>query len=124
MIKENMFYGQRTINEYREIHLEDVLFEYLLFKGTRTADNIPINRTVLPKELVSSALYIYELKSNPTNTRAMEYYCERQARQLQIMGIDLFKKACINIPTDIWEKADMHNKEFTKGKRYEEKRMG
>lgn len=109
-----MFYGNRTIDDYRDIQLEEVLLEYLLFKGTRDPAGNPIHRTVLPKQLVSSALYIYELKSNPTNIRAMEYYCERQARQLQIMGIDLFKEACINIPTDIWEKADMHNKEFTK----------
>ena len=107
MIKENMFFGERTLNEYRDIKLDDVIREYLLCKGTWDKDGEPINKKVHPKELVSSALYVYELKSNATNKRAMEWYCERAARIQQIMDGTL-----ICIPVELWEECDRHNRSF------------
>lgn len=108
MIKENMFFGERTLKEYRNIKLDDVVKEFLLCKGTWDKDGNPTNKEVRPKDLVDSALYVYELKSNSTNRRAMEYYCEREARVRQIMGGEM-----IHVPTELWNECDRHNREFT-----------
>lgn len=116
MIKENMFFGERTLKEYRDIKLDDVIREYLLCKGTWDKDGEPINKKVHPKELVSSALYVYELKSNATNKRAMEWYCERAARIQQIMDGTL-----ICIPAELWEECDRHNRSFCKKEASNEK---
>lgn len=109
MIKENMFYGERTIKEYRDIKLDDVIKEYLLTKGTWNREGKPCNIQVTPKQLVSSCLFVYELKSNTTNKRASEYYCEREARIRQIMN-----NTQIMIPQELWEECDKRNREFTK----------
>lgn len=107
MIKENMFFGERTLNDYRDIKLDAVIREYLLAKGTWDKDGKPTNKKVSPKELVSSALYVYELKSNATNKRAMEWYCERAAKIEQIMDGSL-----ICIPAELWEECDRNNRSF------------
>lgn len=43
MIGKNMFVGEPTINDYREISLEDVLKEHLYFKGTYDERNVRHN---------------------------------------------------------------------------------
>lgn len=108
MIKENMFFGERTLKEYRDIKLDDVVKEFLLCKGTWDKDGKPINKKVAPKSLVDSALYVYRLKYNSTNKKAMEWYCEREARVRQIMTGSL-----ICIPPELWLECDKHNREFT-----------
>lgn len=107
MIKENMFFTEPTIKDYRDMKLDDVLREFLLYKGTWDEDGEPTNKKVTPKALCDSALYVYGLKSNPTNKRAVIYYCEREARARQIMDGDTIK-----IPTDLWEKCDKYNKTY------------
>lgn len=111
MIKENMFFGERTLKEYRDIKLDDVMREFLLCKGTWNKEGEPINKKVSPKGLVDSALYIYRLKYNSTNKKAMEYYCEREARKRNIMD-----GSVICVPADLWEECDLHNREFTNKK--------
>lgn len=110
MIKESMFYGEQTINDYRDIKLDEVIREYLLSKGTWDNKGKPCNQYVTPKQLVDSALFVYGLKTNPTNKRAVIYYCEREARIRQI--IDNSDK--IKIPRELWEECDKHNCEFTR----------
>lgn len=108
MIKESMFYGERTLKEYRDIKLDDVIREFLLCKGTWDKDGKPINKKVSPKGLVESALCIYRLKYNSTNKKAMEWYCEREARVRQIMDDSL-----IRIPEELWMECDEYNRKFT-----------
>lgn len=108
MIKESMFFGSPTVKDYRDMKLEDVLKEYLLFKGTRDRNDVPCNQDVAPKELVGSALFVYNLKNNATNKSAILYYCERQARQNL-----WFRGGKISIPKEIWEECDKYNKEHT-----------
>ncbi|MBR0116465.1 MAG: hypothetical protein IJM04_04205 [Prevotella sp.] len=115
MIKENMFFGERTLKEYRDISLMDVIREFLLSKGTWRENGIPSNLTVAPRDLVDSALFVYGLKYNSTNRKAMEYYCERKAREEQIM-----RGSTILIPTELWEDCDRHNREFTHRKKNEQ----
>ena len=104
MIKENMFFGERTLKEYRDIKLDDVIKEFLLCKGTWDKDGKTINKKVAPKSLVDSALYVYGLKYNSTNKKAMEWYCEREARVRQIMTGSL-----ICIPPELWQECvSMH----------------
>ena len=105
MIKENMFFTEPTIKDYRDIKLDDVLKEFLLYKGTWDGSGKPTNKKVAPKVLCDSALYVYGLKSNPTNKRAVIYYCEREARIRQIMDGD-----SIRIPKDLWEECDKYNR--------------
>ena len=115
MIKSNMFYGDPTIKDYREIDPREVIREFLLSKGTRQWNKITneveaVNHEIEPRELVSSGLFVYGLKDNPTNKRAIEYYCERWARQNQIMDVRF-----IRVPKDLWRECDEKNKEFTNG---------
>ena len=116
MIKDNMFYGDQTIKDYRDIDPRKIIREFLLSKGTRHRNKIQnceiveVNHDVEPRALVSSGLFVYGLKDNPTNKRAIEYYCERWARQNQIMG-----EILIHVPNDLWRECDEKNKEFTKG---------
>ena len=110
-----MFYGDPTIKNYREIDPREVIREFLLSKGTRQWNKITneveaVNHEIEPRELVSSGLFVYGLKDNPTNKRAIEYYCERWARQNQIMDVRF-----IRVPKDLWRECDEKNKEFTNG---------
>lgn len=108
MIKESMFFADPKIKDYREISLDDVLTEYLLCKGTWDSKGNEINKKVSIKSIVDSALFIYNLKSNSTNKKAVEYYCEREACRRM-----LFSENSIVVPDDIWNKCNMKNKEFT-----------
>lgn len=116
MIKSNMFYGDPTIKDYRDIDPREVIREFLLSKGTRQRNQIQnyvvieVNHEVEPGDLIGSGLFVYGLKDNPTNKRAIEYYCERWARQNQIM-----EGRCIKVPKDLWQECDEKNKEFTNG---------
>ncbi len=107
MINKTMFVGEPTIKDYRDMVLEDILREYLLFKGTIDEDGYSINTKVSPKDLVSSGLFVYGLKNNPTNRNSITYYCERQARQKLWMAKDK-----ISIPMEIWEECNEINKKF------------
>ena len=108
MINNNMFSGQPTIKDYRDIVLDDVLREFLLFKGTWDNNGNKTNEKVRPKDLVSSALFIYGLKDNATNKSSVAYYCEREARKRLLMLGDY-----IVIPTSIWRECDEYNKKYT-----------
>ena len=108
MIGKNMFVGEPTINDYREISLEDVLKEHLYFKGTYDERNVRHN-AVTPKELCNSALWIYGLKDNPTNRTNVMYYCERQARQNL-----WFKDGKIVIPDELWKECNEYNNKMCK----------
>lgn len=119
MIKDNMFYGDPTLKDYREMDICEIIREYLLTKGTQgrlmaKRGTIPcdINRSVSPKDLVRSGLFVYGLKDNPTNRSAIEYYCERWARQ----NLLITESGSINVPDDLWQECDEKNREFTKGK--------
>ena len=105
-----MFYGDPTIKDYRDIDPREIIREFLLSKGTRqrnkiqNRENEEVNHDVEPRALVSSGLFVYGLKDNPTNKRAIEYYCERWARKNQIMeGI------LIHVPDDLWIECDNEN---------------
>jgi len=103
-----MFYSETPkIREYREIDLVEVLKEYLLYKGTRNDSNEPCNKQVSPRELCSSALWLYELKDNPTNRRNVVYYCEKKAREALWVKSDR-----IHIPDDIWNECDEYNRKM------------
>lgn len=113
-----MFYGDPTIKEYRDMEIEKIIEEYLLTKGTWSRycslsdDNTPrpINKKISPKELISSGLFVYGLKDNPTNKRAIEYYCERWANINQAWdGFD------IRVPSDLWNRCDEYNRVHTNG---------
>jgi hypothetical protein len=117
MIKENMFYTEPTIKDYREMDIREIIREYLLTKGTWTR-NIwknekpePTHKMVHKKDLVSSGLFVYGLKDNPTNKRAVEYYCERWGHIHQIID----EHGVIKIPEDLWEECDKYNAEHTNG---------
>lgn len=107
MINRNMFSGEPTINDYRDMVLDDILKEYLYFKGTWDDRGNEINKAVAPKELVGSALFIYGLKNNPTNKRSAEYYCEREARRRLIL-----RDGEIVIPAAIWKECDSYNRTY------------
>lgn len=117
MINKNMFYGIPTINDYREMDVLEIIREYLLTKGTwsrpwRVGEMPePIHKEVSCKDLVTSGLFVYGLKDNPTNRKAIEYYCERWGHIHQ--RID--EKNVISVPSDLWEECDKKNEEFTKG---------
>lgn len=102
-----MFYGDPTIRDYREMSLNNILIEFLKYKGTWDEEGNKINETIKTKELVDSALFIYGLKSNPTNRRAVEYFCEREARRGDIMLHDK-----IVVPANIWNECNEYNKKF------------
>lgn len=111
-----MFYGEPTIKEYRDISPREIIREYLLAKGTwsvttfRDESPKPVHKEVHPKDLVSSGLFVYGLKDNPTNRRAIEYYCERWAQQHLIID----NNHLIRIPTELWEECDAYNKAHCK----------
>lgn len=107
MINKNMFVGEPTIKEYRDISLVDVLKEYLLFKGTFDEKQNPCNKDVHPKELCRSALWVYGLKDNPTNRTNVVYYCERQARQNLWL-----REGRIVIPEEIWNDCNEYNRKM------------
>jgi len=117
MIKNNMFYGDPTIKEYRDMDIREIIREYLLTKGTWTRHTYkkeppkPTHKVVHPKDLVSSGLFVYGLKDNPTNKRAIEYYCERWGHIHQIID----EHGVIQIPADLWEECDKYNEEHTNG---------
>ena len=117
MIKDNMFYGDPTLKDYRDMDIREIIREYLLTKGT-WGDSITkngiereeINHEIHPKDLVTSGLFVYGLKDNPTNRTAVAYYCERWGRIQQI-----FDGSKIKVPADLWNECDEKNREFTNG---------
>lgn len=117
MIKNNMFYTDPTIKDYRDMDIREIIREHLLTKGTWSRNALkkgqvePTNKVVRPKDLVPSGLFVYGLKDNATNKRAIEYYCERWAHKYQIID----EHGVISIPADLWEECDKKNKEFTNG---------
>lgn len=117
MIKENMFYGDPTIKDYREMDIPSIIKEYLLTKGTwykspyKDDKPKPINKKVSAKSLVSSGLFVYGLKDNATNKRAVEYYCERWGHIHQIID----EHGVISIPKEIWDECDEYNRVHTNG---------
>lgn len=117
MIKNNMFYGEPTIKEYRDMEIEKIIEEYLLTKGTwykspfKNEKPKQINKEVSAKSLVSSGLFVYGLKDNPTNKRAVEYYCERWGHIHQIIG----EHGVIRIPEELWNRCDEYNRIHTNG---------
>lgn len=116
MIKPSMFYTEPTLNDYREIEPEKIIREHLLTEGTRRKtfeeDVIEINKEVCPKDLVNSGLFVYGLKANQTNKKAIEYYVERWARRNLLYR----SNKTIVVPKELWEQCDKENYEFTKGK--------
>lgn len=112
-----MFYGYPTIKEYRDMEIEKIIEEYLLTKGTwykspfKNEKPKQINKEVSAKSLVSSGLFVYGLKDNPTNKRAVEYYCERWGHIHQIIG----EHGVIRIPEDLWNRCDEYNRIYTNG---------
>ena len=108
MIDKKMFYSVNpALWEYSDMKLEDIIIEYLYCKGTWDDNGKPCNKFVSLKELVASALWLYELKDNPTNKRNVLYYCEKRARQLLWM---INKHGDIKVPEDIWNKCNEYNK--------------
>lgn len=112
-----MFYTDPTIKDYREMDIREIIREYLLTKGTwtrhiyKSEQPKPTHKVVHPKDLVSSGLFVYGLKDNPTNKRAVEYYCERWAHIHQIID----ERGVIQIPADLWEECDEYNRVHTNG---------
>lgn len=117
MIKSSMFYGEPTIKDYRDMEIEKIIEEYLLIKGTwyKSPNNDeqpkPINKEVNVRALVDSGLFVYELKCNATNKKAVEYYCERWGYIHQIID----EHGVITIPKEIWDKCDEYNNLMTGG---------
>ena len=116
MIKDNMFYGDPTLKDYRDMDIREIIREHLLTKGTwggsftkNGIERVEINHCVHPKDLVPSGLFVYGLKDNPTNRTAVAYYCERWGRIHQIMA-----GSEIKVPSDLWKECDEKNREFTK----------
>ena len=112
-----MFYGDPTLKDYRDMDIREIIREYLLTKGTwggiitkKGIERMEINHEVQPINLVTSGLFVYRLKDNPTNRTAIAYYCERWGRIHQIMDGDLIK-----VPADLWKECDEKNREFTNG---------
>lgn len=108
MIAKNMFYSLNpALMDYSDMKLEDIIKEYLYFKGTWDNNGKPCNKFVSPKELVSSALWLYELIYNPTNKRNVLYYCEKRAREV---GWMINEHGDIKVPKDIWNECNEYNK--------------
>lgn len=105
MIDQKMFFSNRTIMEYRDMVLDDILKEYLLFKGTWDADDNAINKEVQIKDIVRSGLFVYGLKDNATNKSAVSYYCEREAQRRLIIHDGL-----ITVPEKLWKECDEYNR--------------
>ena len=112
-----MFYGEPKLKDYRDMDIREIVREYLLTKGTwgnsitkNGIGRVEINHEVQPKSLVTSGLFVYGLKDNPTNRTAVAYYCERWGRINQIMDCGKIK-----VPADLWKECDEKNREFTLG---------
>ena len=118
MIKDNMFFTNPTIKDYREMDIPNIIKEYLKTKGTWFKSPFkndipqPINKSVNIKNLITSGLFVYGLKDNSTNKRAIEYYCERWGHINQIID----EKGVINIPKEIWDECDEYNRIHTNGR--------
>lgn len=106
MINKSMFFADAKIENYRDMKLDDILREHLLFKGTIGSDGTAENLEVKAKDLVSSGLFIYNLKANATNKQAIIYYCEREAQRRGIMS-----KGYIIVPPEIWKECDAINRD-------------
>ena len=106
MINKNMFFVESKIKDYRDMKLDDILREHLLFKGTIDSDGSSYNMEVKAKDLVSSGLFIYNLKANATNKQAIIYYCEREAQRRGIMN-----KGLIIVPPEIWKECNEINRD-------------
>jgi len=97
--------------------IEKIIEEYLLTKGTwykslfKNEEPKQINKDVSVKSLVPSGLFVYGLKDNPTNRRAVEYYCERWGHIHQIIG----EHGVIQIHEDLWNRCDEYNRVHTNG---------
>lgn len=87
MINKNMFFAEDKIKDYRDMKLDDILREHLLFKGTIDSNGMSCNMKVKVKDLVSSGLFVYNLKTNATN-----------------------KQAIIIVPPEIWKECNDVNK--------------
>ena len=115
MIKETMFYGEPRLHDYTDMDIPSIIREYLLMKGTRERDFQgevnKINTIVSPSALVDSGLFLYGLKDNATNKKAIKYYCEKWARRNFY-----WDGGHITVPTDLWDECDRKNEEFTNGK--------
>lgn len=111
MINKSMFFADAKIKEYRDMRLDDILREHLLFKGTFDFDGTPCNMEVRAKDLVSSGLFLYNLKANATNKQAVIYYCEREAQRRCIMS-----KGYIAVPSEIWNECNNINKDVANRK--------
>ena len=108
MINKSFFFSEPKIKDYRDISLDAVLKEYLLYKGTWDDRKEPINKEVGTKQLINSGLFVYGLKSNPTNRRAIEYYCAREAQRRNLLTDD----NQIKVPEEIWNECNEYNKKF------------
>lgn len=117
MINKNMFYGDPTINDYRDMEIEKIIEEFLLTKGTwykpptKNGEPKPVNKEVSAKALIYSGLFVYGLKDNPTNRMAVEYYCERWGHIHQIIS----DNGVIQIPEELWNRCDEYNRVHTNG---------
>ena len=115
MIKQELFYSEPTLKDYREMNIERIIEEFLLTKGTwshspfKDEEKQPINQTVTAKSLVMSGLFFYRLKNNPANRKAVEYYCEQWAHINQIID----EHGVITIPVALWKKCDDYNHKMT-----------
>ena len=109
MINKSMFFTESNLKDYRDMSLDAILREYLLCKGTFDSDGKPTHETVTPKMLIDSGLFVYGLKSNATNKKAVEYYCERDAQRRNLMS-----GGVINIPKDLWDECNKKNMDFCK----------
>ena len=104
MINKSMFFADATIDNYRDMKLDDILREHLLFKGTIGGDGKSCNKKVMAKDLVSSGLFLYNLKANATNKQAVIYYCEREAQRRDIM-----RDGYIVVPDELWNECNVTN---------------
>ena len=119
-----MFYSDEPgLKDYRDMDIRAIIREHLITKGTRTHNTqgkvIETNRYLRPQSIVTSGLFCYSLKDNPTNRRAVEYYCKRWAHQHQLW--DDSNCTVFRVPADLWQECDEKNREFTKGKDREER---
>lgn len=109
MINKNFFFTEPKIQDYREISLDAVLKEYLLYKGTWDSKGNPTNEAVSAKDLIGSGLFVYGLKSNPTNRRAVEYYCCREAQRRLLLSD---RGNVITVPKELWNECNEYNEKY------------
>lgn len=115
MINKNMFFTEPRLNDYHEMDVEAILREHLLTKGTRCrnlkGEVEETNHTVAPADIVPSGLFLYGLKYNTTNSKAVIYYSIRWAQRNQYL-----QDGQIRVPDNIWQECDRKNEEFTSGR--------